>query len=502
MDQKTIEGLYSTIIQTSMDGFWMLDMHGHFLEVNDAYSKLIGYSREELLKMCISDVEAVEVPEVTAEHIRRVREAGTDRFETKHRCSNGAIVDIEVSVNYTDAGGGMMFSFLRDITTRKRAEGLKQHQENIDELFNIRTEALQAANEALQEEITLRRNTQETLAKSERWLRLMADSLPVLISYVTAERRYSFTNRKYEETFGIPREEIKNRLVKDILGEAVYKEISPYMDKALAGEKIDYERVFFFPESGEQFLRVSYVPDFGEHGRVKGFFVLGYDMTENRKMGQLLKQYAAQLSDSEETQKKDLARELHDQIGPILTTLGMNLNLAQGELPAEAMELGVRLADSCQLVEQLVEYIRNILTSLRPPLLDDYGLLPALRDYCEHFSERTAIKVYIQGEEPAQRPPLSIETGLFRVAQEALTNVAKHAKATHVSVMVANLESRIRLSIEDNGKGFDPACFRESSGPGGWGLITMSERVEAIGGSFHIHSAFGQGTRIIAEISL
>jgi PAS domain S-box-containing protein len=121
-ERRKAEEEYKTIISTSIDGFWITDMEGHFLEVNDAYCRLIGYSREELLKKKISDIEAAEKPEETAQRIQKIMRSGGDRFETQHKRKDGRIVGIEVSVNYMKEAGGRFFVFLRDITERKKAE--------------------------------------------------------------------------------------------------------------------------------------------------------------------------------------------------------------------------------------------------------------------------------------------------------------------------------------------------------------------------------------------
>lgn len=113
---------YEIILRTAMDGFWITDMEGHFLDVNEAYCHLTGYTKDELLKMSISDLEAAETPEETARHIQRVQEIGHDRFGTRHRCKDGRIVNVEISVNYLKGDKGRFFVFLRDITERKRAQ--------------------------------------------------------------------------------------------------------------------------------------------------------------------------------------------------------------------------------------------------------------------------------------------------------------------------------------------------------------------------------------------
>ncbi len=136
--RKWSEEEYKTILSTAMDGFWLVDKEGRFLDMNDAYCHLIGYSRDELLKMRVQDVEASEKPEETASHIQRVMDIGSDRFETRHKCKDGKTVDIEVSVNYMDVEGGRLFVFLRDITERKWAdETMRKKTKELSALYTI-----------------------------------------------------------------------------------------------------------------------------------------------------------------------------------------------------------------------------------------------------------------------------------------------------------------------------------------------------------------------------
>jgi len=135
-EHQNLELEYKTIIQTTLDGFWITDMQGRFLDVNNAYCELIGYSRDELLKMDITDVEVFEKAEETALHIARIQDFGGDRFETRHRCKDGRVLDVEVSVNHVVAGNGKLVVFVRDITNRKKMEQeLKESEEKFAKVF-------------------------------------------------------------------------------------------------------------------------------------------------------------------------------------------------------------------------------------------------------------------------------------------------------------------------------------------------------------------------------
>jgi len=204
-----------------------------------------------------------------------------------------------------------------------------------------------------------------------------------------------------------------------------------------------------------------------------------------------------------EHERQELARELHDRVGQNLTALSLNLKLIQTQLRARVPQsdpLDASLEDARKLVEQVTVQVRDVMSDLRPPMLTDYGLLAALRWYATQFTRRTDLTVNVQDEQETPRLAEEMELNLFRIAQEALNNVAKHAQATHVTITLVATERQIRLIVNDNGRGMvvaDPADAEQSQG---WGLLIMHERAEAIGGRFTVQSKPGEGTTIMVEV--
>jgi PAS domain S-box-containing protein len=216
-----------------------------------------------------------------------------------------------------------------------------------------------------------------------------------------------------------------------------------------------------------------------------------------------LQALSRRLVELQETSRRELARELHDRVGQSLTGLNLNLILLRSVLPPEsAQRIGTRLDDSLRLVAETVDHIRDVMAELRPAVLDDYGLAAALRWYGEQFAQRTGLLTQVQGEAACPRLPARVETALFRIAQEALTNVARHAQARAVLLTLATTAEGLRLTIADDGMGFDPAAFRQRGTSPAWGLATMRERAEAVGGRFAVDSALGKGTRIVVEVAV
>lgn len=215
-----------------------------------------------------------------------------------------------------------------------------------------------------------------------------------------------------------------------------------------------------------------------------------------------LRVLGARLAEAEETERRQLSHELHDQVGQNLTALGINLNILRSQLPPQdAKRMITTLDESMALVEQTTERIRDVMADLRPPMLDDYGLVATLRWFGTQFASRTALSIAISGEEPAPRLAPPTENALFRVATEALTNVAKHAQATQVTVSVECTDEALRIIVEDDGTGFDPHIETEPGEDRGWGLITMAERIESVGGRFWVESGpYNGGTRVFAVV--
>ena len=212
---------------------------------------------------------------------------------------------------------------------------------------------------------------------------------------------------------------------------------------------------------------------------------------------QQLEALSRRLVEIQEMERKDLSRELHDRVGQNLTTLGINLNIVRAQIPARSKRQLEKVDDSLDLVQETMTRVRDVMADLRPPVLDDYGLLATLRWYSKQFMRRTGIAVTVAGDEPAERLPLALEMALFRITQEALTNVAKHAQVQHATVTLTLAQSLTCLVIADQGIGFDPARLPKSA----WGLATMRERAETAGAQLRVQSSPGAGTRIIIEIS-
>ena len=218
-----------------------------------------------------------------------------------------------------------------------------------------------------------------------------------------------------------------------------------------------------------------------------------------RESAARLQRLSRHLVDTQETERRAISRELHDRIGQNLSALNLSLGLMRRQLPEDFLQkMRGRFDDAQGLLESTVQQVRNVMADLRPAVLDDYGLAAALDAFAKPFGERLGIPIAVLGElQP--RPSIAVETALFRIAQEALNNVGKHARARNVVVKLETRPAGLRLTVDDDGAGFEPACAR--AGVPTYGVITMRERAEAVGADLRIQSAPGRGTRVVVEVA-
>lgn len=238
-----------------------------------------------------------------------------------------------------------------------------------------------------------------------------------------------------------------------------------------------------------------------EGGAISHFIAVKQDITERKHYEKRMEELSRHLVVVQESARRRLAGELHERTSPNLSAIGVNLDIITAAmLEWQSPILSARLDDVRALIEDTTASIREISSDLRPPVLDYGGLLAALDSYVKQFHRRTSIAVRIDCARPAARLAPALESVLFRVVQEALTNCAKHSRARSI-VVALSLDGRpVVLTISDDGVGFDPDSLGKATHTSGLGILNMREMAEFAGGKFTIESAPGKGTRIKVEI--
>jgi PAS domain S-box-containing protein len=279
--------------------------------------------------------------------------------------------------------------------------------------------------------------------------------------------------------------------------------------RALAeGRGFTHEDRVLRPDGGERIVRTQGDIVRDDKGRVVKLVGACLDVTESRNAEIAQRAAAASLQSLtrrlvqvEEAERRRIAGELHDRVGQNLSALNINLDIVLGALGVNApQELRLRLRDSLGLVDGTLQTIEDVMADLRPPLLEEYGLAAALGWYGEEFAKRTNVAVEFEdlAREHNRRLRRDAAVALFRIAQEALTNVAKHANAKRVWLRLEAGAGQMLLSIRDDGSGFDAAAIEARASR--LGMTTMRERIVAAGGSLELESAPNEGTTLKARV--
>lgn len=253
-------------------------------------------------------------------------------------------------------------------------------------------------------------------------------------------------------------------------------------------------------KSGEMFPISLAVTRYSHRGRTT-YVGLVRDISESRQAALALEANARQLKEmskrvllAQESERRRVARELHDELGQSLTAIKINLQSSARFKDRPADELN---QENLEIVEQALQQVRRLATALRPSVLDDLGLVPALRGLCEQSAQRSGFAVHFHPALPESRLGPEVETTCFRIVQESLTNIARHAAAVRVDIDLFHDGDALMLVVRDDGCGFDVAAMQaRAQGGASMGVLAMKERAELIGGSLDIQSRPGAGTTL------
>jgi|SRR5665213_2219392 len=223
-------------------------------------------------------------------------------------------------------------------------------------------------------------------------------------------------------------------------------------------------------------------------------------LAESERLQKQLRQLSRQILSAQEEERKRISRELHDVIAQTLTGISVRLAALKKESALTTRNLDRNIATTQRLVEKSVDIVHQFARELRPAVLDDLGLIPALHSFVKIFSKRTRLHVHLKAFAGMEELDIAKRTVFFRVAQEALTNVARHAHARQVEVNFQKVHSTAHMEIKDDGKSFSVERALHANTGKRLGLLGMRERVEMVGGTFCVESAPGKGTTVRVEI--
>ena len=500
------EERYRTVVKQAAEGIFVVDIDTKLiLEANAAYRNLLGYTAQDMLGLGLTlyDVVAHDRKSID-QYLEQILEERVQFIgERRHRRKDGSLVDVEVSSSVISYGGGeALCVIVHDITERKRSA--ERLQRSLDALLGL-YEAGQILSSSLErEEIGSRlleiasRVSNLTAAvisipDEEGELRIWRSTgLEGLWRQVrfspeaVAARQRTLETRKYQAVrLQQPGDADESQLVSLnlplLVRDRLVGVLEAYGPEALMERQYEETLISLANQGASALENARLYAELAER--------------ENRLQDLIRKLITAQ-----EEERRKVAYEVHDGLAQTAAGAHQLLQAFARQHPPTSDKGRKDLARALQLVQQTVGEARYVIADLRPTALDDFGLAAAVRLQVEKISNQGSQVDYEEALGDERLPP-EVETALFRVAQEALTNVHKHAPSARVRITLRRLNDSIRLQVRDWGPGFNPEMITDGGGPGErLGLSSMRERMALLGGHLEVHSRPGEGTEVVAEI--
>jgi PAS domain S-box-containing protein len=472
---RQAEEKYRSIFDNAVEGIFQSTPSGRYLSVNPALARMYGYESPEELMGSVTDIahEVYVDPDCREALTCLLERQGVVRgFEYEVYRKDGSTIWISESVRAVRNEQGEILYYegtIEDITERRRAE------------------------------------------EERKRLAAMIESSNDAIMSLT-EGRISFWNPAAEKLFGYSSEEILGKPVNILVPSHLQGEVERNVENIIRGEQIqDYETERVRKDGSIVPVSLTLSPIKDAHGKIVGPFAIIRDITERKRAEEQLQRTLGELRTLSrrlevvrEDERTRIARELHDELGVRLTCLKMDLSRLQPIMnDASRPKLEEKVLSMIEQVDTTIAAVQCLVAELRPGVLDDLGLVAAIEWQCRDFERRSGIRCLVDSKEEDIPLDSARATAAFRICQEALTNVVRHARAKEIRVHLDKLDRELLLEIHDDGQGILPGKVTDARSLGllgMLGMLGMRERAGAVGGALRIVGLPGQGTTVTLRL--
>lgn len=474
------EEKYRNLIESLQEGIWVIDKDAKTVFVNYPMAEMLGYTEEEMVGIDLFEFMDEKAAGTAKENLERRKAGITEQHDFEFLQKDGSRVNVI-------------------LVTRPITDNDGNYKGAIAGVINV----------------TKRMQAESALRESEEKYRSLVESSDDSIYLLDRNSTYLFVNKTHLSRFGVEANEIIGRRYDDFHSKNETEEFKVRVNEVIKTGKSN-RYTYKSEKVGGHYLRtLSPVKD--SYGNIVAVTVVSKDITELiqaeenlRKTNERLlreqkqrKMLSKRLIDLLEKDRRQVAMELHDHIGQLLASLKMDIEMIHGKLGPEHRELGGQITAVQERTTQAIKDIKNISRGLRPGMLDALGLVPSLNGLLNEIQRQTDIEIHIFSRKVPKRFAPEKELALFRIAQEAMTNIIKYARAKKVFVNLVKKNDELSLSIEDDGIGFDQKKIMKATVRGlPFGLLIMRERAEQIDGDFTLESQPGKGTHLLVEIPI
>ena len=351
-------------------------------------------------------------------------------------------------------------------------------------------------NQELAAEITGRRRVENALRESEQRYSTLIETANDVIFSLAPDGRIVALNRAFEKITGWPRSVWLGKSFTPLIHPDEMAIAVERFYGVLQGKPPEVWQYRVRRANGQYIVGEFTLSRETKDGKAIGVFGIGRDITERKQAEEALKNLSRKILQAQEEERRRISRELHDEVGQSLTAISVGLATLRNNGAAKSGNFSRTIAGTQCLLEGTMETVHRFARELRPAMLDELGLLPALRSHVKNFSEHTGLRVHLNADSTAERLNSEQKIAVFRIAQESLTNVAKHARASRVTISLHPANDGICLEIADNGKSFRAGPGSAAKQKQRLGLLGMQERVRLVNGQFSVRPEPGRGTTV------